>query len=108
MDERGAVLQDGAWFWYPCSAMAKVSQLCRLGQIMLLGGRVAGYMSKPVWTVWGMGKIQLSFWFTSWIDEDTDAMAYPSPKPSLSKLKKGRAKDWISSWPRGEDDGGQG
>ena len=65
-------------------------------------------MSKHVWTTWGMGKIQLSFCVTSWIDEDTDAMAYPSPKPSLSKVKKGRAKDWISSWPLGEGDGGQG
>lgn len=69
---------------------------------MLLGGRVSGYMVKHVWTTGGTGKIQVNFCVTSWIDWDTDAMAYLSPKPSLSKVKNCRGKDWISLWPLGE------
>jgi len=56
MDEQGAVPEDGAWFWYPFGAMAKVSQLCCLVYVILLGGRVPGYMSKHIWTTWGMGR----------------------------------------------------
>lgn len=72
------------------------------------GGWEAGYTSVHVWTTRGMGKTQLSFCVTSCIDDDIDAMAYPSLKTPVSKVKKGRGKDWISSLPLGGGDGGQG
>lgn len=55
-----------------------------------------------------MGKTQLSFCVVSWVDDDIDAMAYPSLRTPVSKVQKGRGKGWSSSLPLGEGDGGQG